>query len=197
MKTALIIISIFLLLCLVYVLYSATYNTFSSKPFAAELAEEALVKAGVDKQTWKTALVASEIEVEATPEEVWEHWSRIEEWPEWSSDLHKSAKFTSDQKWVQGSTFEQILDLGVAGTVTGNETVKYVDEAKKVMWWKDEGGMKSCHTWVFSSTTPGKTKITNIEVFDGAIIGFMKPLLIPNWQKKFDSGLVNLAARMQ
>ncbi len=195
MKPVLKIILTIVLLSLIYIIYTARYDTFSDKPFAAQLAEEAMLKAEIPKQGWTTALVASEIVVNATPEEVWQVWSQIEQWPEWSSELHNSAKFTSDNKWEVGSTFEQNINLGMAGTVTSYETLKVVDQGKKVMWWKDKEGIKSCHTWVFENAGVGKTKITNIEVFDGTIIGLMKPILISDWQKKFDSSLVNLSKR--
>lgn len=197
MKTVLIIISVIVLLVLIYLFFAARYDTFSDKTFATKLTEEALSKLEISEVGWKTALVASEIEVNASPEKVWEYWSQIEQWSEWSTDLHQSAKFTSDNQWEVGSTFEQILDLGMAGKVTANETIKFIEPVKKVMWWKDENGMKSCHTWVFEDLGADKTKITNIEAFDGTIIGLMKPILIPDWQKKFDNGLINLSKKFQ
>ncbi|MEL6537099.1 MAG: SRPBCC family protein [Bacteroidota bacterium] len=197
MKIALIILSGIALVALIYILFAARYDTFSNKTFARQLAKEAMSKIGLDEQGWKTALVASETVVNATPEVVWQYWSQIERWPEWSTELHQSAKFTSDTQWEEGSTFEQALDLGMAGKVTGNETVKFVEPASKIMWWKEENGMKSCHIWVFERLDADKTKIINVEVFDGTIIGIMKPILIPDWQKKFDAGLINLEKKFQ
>ena len=57
------------------------------------------------------------------------------------------------------------------------------------MWWKDESGLRTCHVWLFDGQSDGRTKVTNIEVFDAPIVGIMQPIVVRNWQAKFDTGL--------
>lgn len=173
-----------------YIIITVSYDPFKGKEQYAELIDLALKKAGIVERTWQTAVVIASRETDIPPALLWDEWIKLENWPEWSDHLHKSTNWVSNDKWQPGNQFKQVLDLGFPiGTITSLEVIGDVEPGRKVMWWKDKDGMKACHIWKFEVAPNGKSRITNVEVFHGMAIGILKPIVIRNWQKKFDGGL--------
>jgi len=97
-----------------------------------------------------------------------------------------------------GRRFEQTLDLGFPlGKVISAETVGTVIPQEQVMWWKDEKGMKPCHLWKFESLGENRTRIINVEVFHGTLMGLIKPLIAGNWQRRFEQAVAGLITQAQ
>ena len=75
------------------------------------------------------------------------------------------------------------------------EKVSAIVPGESVMWCKDENGIKSCHIWLFEMLSSGRTRITNVEVFHGAAMGLVKPLIVNNIQQMFDTSVDGLIQR--
>jgi uncharacterized membrane protein len=153
----------------------------------------ALQNIGVENPTWQTVVVATSKEADVPRETVWEIWSDLENWPTWSQPLHVSTRWLGEAEWAEGAEFEQVLNLGAPlGTITAQEKVSAIVPGERVMWCKDENGVKSCHVWQFETLATGGTRITNVEVFHGPAMGLVKPLVVRNWQQMFEASVDGL-----
>jgi hypothetical protein len=160
---------------------------------------EALDLMAVEEASWKTEVIAVTKETDVSRERLWARWADLERWPEWSNPLHVSTRWLDTPGWRQGVRFEQTLDLGFpAGRTVSLETVWEVTPEKSAIWWKSAGGTKACHIWTFESLPGGRTRVTDVEVFHGNVVGFLKPFVGERWQRLFESsvdGLVRSAAK--
>jgi len=158
----------------------------------------ALQKIGLEQPSWQTVVVSASEEAGLPRQLLWETWMKLEQWPQWSTPLHVSTRWTGEPGWRVGATFEQVLDLGFPlGQTVSPETVGEVVEAESVSWWKDAKGIKSCHVWEFAALAPDRTRVTNTEVFHGVSIGLLKPLAARNWQRLFEASVTGLVQKAQ
>jgi uncharacterized membrane protein len=160
---------------------------------------EALDLMAVEEATWKTEVIAVTRETDVARERLWARWADLERWPEWSKPLHIATRWLDTPGWRQGVRFEQTLDLGFpAGRTVSLETVWEVTPGKSAIWWKSAGGTKASHFWMFESLHGGRTRVTNVEVFHGSVVGYLKPFVGERWQRLFESsvdGLIRSAAK--
>jgi hypothetical protein len=158
----------------------------------------ALQQIGVEKPSWKTVLAAVSQETTIPPESLWETWSELENWLSWSKPLHMTTRWIGQPGWEVGAQFEQVLNLGFPlGKLTSAETVGAVVPGQRVVWWKQENGVKSCHIWEFEPLDDHRTRITNVEVFDGMVMGLVKPFVARKWQQLFEQAVAGLIQRTQ
>jgi len=156
----------------------------------------ALHQIGLEQATWKTVVVAASQEVDLPRTLLWDTWANLEAWPNWSKPLHLAARWTGPAAWTAGATFEQELNLGFpVGKMTSAETVGSAVPGEQVMWWKDEKGIKSCHLWLFEALSANRTRVSNVEVLHGTLMGLVKPLVAKRWQQHFEEAVKGLAAQ--
>ncbi|MCL4806593.1 MAG: SRPBCC family protein [Thermoanaerobaculia bacterium] len=166
-----------------------SFSGTEAETSAARMAAEA---AGVPMASWKTLAVVSSGSVGAPVEKVWERFSRIEEWPRWSP-LHRGARWKGEPGFRVAGGFEQVLALGFPlGTIRSEEFVTRLTPGREVMWCKSEGGVTSCHVWRFTPVTPERTFVVNAEVFHGAPVGLLAPLVQSRWSRLFQQGVSGL-----
>ncbi len=132
------------------------------------------------------------------PARLWATWERLEAWPGWAAPLVVETHWLDAPGWHVGARFEQVLDLGLMlGRVSSTETVGAVAAGQSASWWKDEGGIRSNHVWSFEALPDGGSRVVDLEILHGVLIGLARPLAEASWQGKFDAavdGLI-LAAR--
>ncbi|MBZ5554352.1 MAG: SRPBCC family protein [Acidobacteriia bacterium] len=158
----------------------------------------ALEQIGVTAPRWDTLILSAEKEAAIPAPVLWATWSRLEEWPVWSHPLHVSARWVGDAEWKPGSKFEQKLSLGFpVGEVISREEVGSVNKGRRVVWSKNEGGIKSCHIWSFERQPDGTTRVTNTEVFQGRKMGWIRPLVARRWQRMFAASVEGLVQTAQ
>ena len=58
---------------------------------------------------------------------------------------------------------------------------------------KSEGGITSCHVWRFTPVTPQRTFVVDAEVFHGAPVGLLAPLVQSRWSRLFQQSVSGLA----
>lgn len=153
---------------------------------------------GVAESTWQTVIVLSQRDVDLPRAQVWAAWERLENWQQWAKPMVVDANWIDIPGWRAGARFEQTRDLGFPlrryHTV---ETVGAATPGSLVSWWKESGGVRSNHIWSFEDLAGGGTRITNLEIFHGLLIGLARPMIQDRWQGRFDAatdGLI-LAAR--
>jgi hypothetical protein len=157
-----------------------------------------LQKIGLDKPTWKTIIAAASQEVDLPAALLWNEWTKLEDWASWSNPLHAGARWLGKAEWEVGAKFEQDLNLGFPlGKLTSIETVGMVVPGETIIWWKDYKGIRSCHIWTFEALDDRRTRITNVEVFHGLAMGLVKPLVVANWQRLFESSVSGLIRQAQ
>ena len=186
----------FLVLLAVAVAFATTALRVSFSGTEAEMAaaRAAADAAGVPLESWKTLVVASSGSVGAPVEEAWQAFSRIEEWPRWSTPLHVGARWKGEPGFRLAGGFEQVLALGFpVGTIRSEEFVTRLAPGREVMWCKSGGGISSCHVWRFNPVTPDRTFVVNVEVFHGAPVGILAPLVQSRWSRLFQQSVSGLA----
>ena len=155
----------------------------------------ALRNLGVEKPAWRTLIVSASQDVKLPADAIWEAWSRLEKWGEWSKDTHLSARWIGEPGWQVGARFEQVVDMGFpVGSRRTVETVEEVDPLRRVRWCQKGSGMRACHVWAFSMLPNGRVRVTNTEVFHATFVGLIKPIVAGRWEKKFKAAVSGLEA---
>lgn len=167
--------------------------SFSGTEAETAAARAAAETAGVPIASWKTLVVVSSGSVGAPVEKVWELFSRIEEWPKWSAPLHQGARWKGEPGFRVAGGFEQVLSLGFPlGEIRSEEFVTRLTPGREVTWCRSEGGITSCHLWRFTPVTPERTFVVNAEVFHGAPVGILAPLVQSRWNRLFQQAVSGL-----
>jgi hypothetical protein len=190
----------FVVLLVVAAVFAMTALRVSFTGTEAEMAaaRSAADAAGVAMDSWKTLVVVASGSVGAPVEEVWERFSRIEEWPRWSTPLHQGVRWTGEPGFRLAGGFEQVLALGFpVGTIRSAEFVTRLSPGREVMWCKSEGGITSCHVWRFTPVTPERTFVVNAEVFHGAPVGLLAPLVQSRWSRLFQQSVSGLGRAVE
>lgn len=142
---------------------------------------------------WTSLVVYASDQTDRTQDDLWSIFTDLEEWPTWSKPLHESAKWVGTPGWNKGNTFEQKLNLGFPlGQTTSKETIMDVRNKEYVAWWKNENGIRSCHVWSFHKVDSATTIVSNVEIYDGVIVGLIKPFVATRWQYLFEESLYGL-----
>lgn len=160
----------------------------------------ALVRLGLTSLGPATLAIVATKETSLSPEQVWETWSKIDQWTRWSKPLHENARWLEGRTWEVGSKFQQIRSFGApVGKQVTVETVREVNPGQSVSWWGGKGGsMKTCHLWFFEALPDGGTRVHSTEIFLGPIVLIFRFLLKSNVQKMFKAsveGLIKTAER--
>lgn len=192
-----------LLASLVVILFGAfAAMVLGGKPDAA-LARHPLVTAGlqpigVTAPSWQTMVLLAARDTDLPPARLWAAWEKLEAWPSWSGGLVVETRWIDTPGWRSGARFEQVRDLGWAlGRLRTVETIGVADTGRFVSWWKDLGGIKSNHVWSFEPLPGGGSRVVDLEILHGPVIGAARPLAEQAWQRRLDAdvdGLI-LAAR--
>ena len=121
---------------------------------------------------------ASETEIAATPEVVWDVLTDIERWPSWIPAV-KSASAQRDL--AEGSGFRWKAGLG---TITS--TIQRVESPRLIVWTGKTFGIKAIHVHTLEPRA-GKTFVSTTESYDGLVARvFRRPL-----QKTLDTALAD------
>src|SRR5262245_58658144 len=148
---------------------------------------------GLERRSWQTLVVSASREVALPAEALWRAFTRLETWPEWSAPLHQATRWLGSPDWVPGATFEQTLQLGFPlGRMVATVTLGAVEPPRMVSWWHTGGGVRSCHVWDFDEVSPGRTRVTDTEVFHGLFMGLVKPLVATRWRSLFAASVAGL-----
>lgn len=173
------------------------FTSFNKSQIIGEKPKETfdtcLQKIGLENLTLLSTVAYAQKEVDAPISELWESFTLIQLWPEWSP-IHTKIEVPEMFIFSKDATFTQTLELGFPlGEITSTEILDTVDDQSHLaMWWKKEEGLSSCHFWLFEDAGEGRTRISNIEIFDGPWSAIIKPIGQQSWSAKFQESVEGL-----
>ena len=128
----------------------------------------------------RSVVVQDSILIHASPDDVWEVFSKLDRWPQWNPACHRAA-YLLGSPWKKGSTFELTLKPWWRKT-TFKATVIESAPPETVVWLGKGGGVYGQHTFAFEAEGEG-TRVTSYEAFTGEMLWAM-PLVAPQGKIK-------------
>ena len=101
-----------------------------------------------------------QIDVAATPEELWDIMANFENWPSWNPDVQS---VTLEGPVVEGTTFRW-----KAGATRLVSTLRVVERPHLLGWTGRTMGIRAIHVWRFAASPDGSIARME-ESFDGAV----------------------------
>ncbi len=153
---------------------------------------------GLANPSWQTLVLLASRDTDLPPAKLWAAWEKLESWPSWGAPLIVETHWVDAPGWRAGARFEQVLDLGLLlNRIHSTETIGLANPGRLVSWWKDLGGIKSNHIWSFEPLPDGGTRVVDLEILHGVVMGLARPVVETAWQHRFDEALdgLILAAR--
>ncbi|MDP9070201.1 MAG: SRPBCC family protein [Actinomycetota bacterium] len=133
-------------------------------------------------------VAASEIEVGAGPEVVWDVMAAVKRWPAWNPDV-KAAFLEGDV--TEGSTFQW-----KAGPGTITSTFTEVDRPRILAWRGTTLGIRALHAWRMDARN-GNTVVRTEESWEGLFPRVFRRSMHKALQRSIDSGLQALKAEVE
>jgi uncharacterized protein YndB with AHSA1/START domain len=121
---------------------------------------------------------ASEIEVAAAPEAVWEVLTAFERWPSWNEDVKSMS--------MQGPVAEGSVFRWKAGPGTIKSTIRLVEPPRRIAWTGKTFGIKAIHLWQLEPRDRG-TFVRTEESYEGLVARALRGTL----QKTLDNALAD------
>jgi hypothetical protein len=131
---------------------------------------------------------ASEIEIDAAPEAVWEVLTAFERWPSWNRDV---KSMTLQGEVAPGSVFRW-----KAGPGTITSTIQRVQRPRLIAWTGKTLGIKAIHFWHFEPRN-GKTFVRTEESYDGLVARLLRRSLQKILDRALVDGLRSLKAEVE
>jgi uncharacterized protein YndB with AHSA1/START domain len=103
---------------------------------------------------------ASEIEIAAPPEAVWEVLTKFENWPTWNRDVKSMS--------VEGPVAEGTIFRWRAGPGTITSTIGLVEPPHLIAWTGKTFGVNAIHYW-WLEPRDGKTFVRTEESYEGLV----------------------------
>ena len=121
---------------------------------------------------------ASEIEIAAPPEIVWDVLTAFDRWPSWNPDVKSMS--------VQGGLAEGSVFRWKAGPGTITSTIGRVEPPRLIAWRGKTLGIKAIHFW-WLEPRDGKTFVRTTESYEGLVARLFRAPL----QKTLDRALAD------
>jgi uncharacterized protein YndB with AHSA1/START domain len=131
---------------------------------------------------------ASEIEIAASPEAVWEVLTAFERWPSWNRDV-KAMTMQGDV--APGSVFRW-----KAGPGTITSTIQRVERPRLIAWTGKTLGINAIHFWHFEPRN-GKTSVRTEESYEGLVARLFRRSLQKTLDRALGDGLRYLKAEVE
>jgi hypothetical protein len=121
---------------------------------------------------------ASEIEIAAPPEVVWDVLTAFDRWPSWNPDVKSMS--------MPGAVAEGSVFRWKAGPGTITSTIRRVEPSRLIAWTGKTLGIKAIHFWRLEPRDR-RTFVRTEESYDGLVARLFRGPV----QKALDSGLEN------
>ena len=126
---------------------------------------------------------SAEIEIDASPQVVWEVLTRFENWPSWNPDV-KSMSF--DGPLAPGSEFRW-----KAGPGTIVSTLDRIEPPRHIAWRGRTLTINAYHEW-WLEPSDGGTHVMTEESFSGLLVRLLRGSLQKTLDKSLQDGLQHL-----
>lgn len=148
---------------------------------------------GIVSPSWQTMVMFAARDVDLPRERVFAAFDKVESWPQWAGPMIVDARWIDLPGWRAGARFEQTADLGFPfRRLQSIETVGGTTPGRLVSWASERGWMRSNHIWSFEDLPDGGTRVTEVAIFHGPLIGAARPFVESRWQERFDTALDGL-----
>jgi hypothetical protein len=141
---------------------------------------------GIDEQA--PVVGASEIEIAAAPEVVWEVLTEFEQWPSWNPDV---KSMSMDGPVAEGSVFRW-----KAGPGAITSTIRWVEPPRVIAWTGRTLGIRAIHFWSLEARD-GTTLVRTEESYDGVVARLLRRPLRKALQRGLEDGLRYLKAEAE
>jgi hypothetical protein len=131
---------------------------------------------------------ASEIEIDAAPEAVWETLTSFERWPSWNPDV---KSLSMDGPVAEGSVFRWKTG---PGTITS--TIQRVERPRLIAWTGTTLGIKAIHFWHLEPRG-GSTLVRTEESYDGLVARLLRRPIQKTLDRTLADGLRYLKAEVE
>jgi uncharacterized protein YndB with AHSA1/START domain len=130
----------------------------------------------------------TELEMQATPDAVWDVLTDVEGWPTWNPDV-KSASLQGG--FAEGSTFRW-----KAGPGTISSTIQRVERPSLIAWTGTTFGIKARHVYVLEGRATN-TLVRTSESYDGLVARLFRRQLRKTLDRALVDGLHHLEAELE
>jgi uncharacterized protein YndB with AHSA1/START domain len=131
---------------------------------------------------------ASEIEIAAAPDAVWDILTDFERWPSWNADI---KAMSIDGGVSPGTEFKW-----KSGPASIRSTIRRVERPRVIAWTGKTFGMSAIHVYRLEARD-GDTLVRTEESFDGWLARLLRRQMKKTLQNALDSGLRRLKARVE
>ncbi len=136
-------------------------------------------------------LIKKEILIDADIKKVWKIFSELEKWPQWGGYII-TTRWISKGKWKKNSKFLQIVKgFGFIKKFISNPKIIEIKQCRIIKWAGTRKFIKGVHTFKFNKIG-NKTKVTNIEYFEGLLAPILFPFIKSNFEQYFEQFLKGL-----
>ena len=141
---------------------------------------------GINRQA--PVVGASEIEIAAAPEAVWDVLTAFERWPSWNQDVKSMS--------VEGPVAAGLVFRWKAGPGTITSTVQLVEPPRLLAWTGKTLGIKAIHFWHLEPRE-GKTFVRTEESYEGVVARLLRGSLQKTLDAALADGLRSLKAEVE
>ena len=138
---------------------------WSSSRSAANRTDEVQPPAGVnvaiDADRSAPVFMATDFDIDASPETVWDTLTDFDTWPTWQPGV-KSIKTTS--AFAAGARFKWSAGIG---WIRGR--IMTADRPSRVVWKGFHGRIESTHVWILEPVGPSRTHVHTDESWSGLL----------------------------
>lgn len=131
---------------------------------------------------------ASEIEIAADPDAVWDVLTDFQGWPAWNPDV---KSMSIDGEVAPGTKFEW-----KSGPASITSTIERAERPRLIAWTGKTFGTSAVHVYRLSAQD-GSTVVYTEESFDGWLARLLRGRMKKTLQHALDSGLQRLKARAE
>jgi uncharacterized protein YndB with AHSA1/START domain len=131
---------------------------------------------------------ASEIEIAAAPDAVWEVLTAFERWPSWNRDVRS---MTFEGQVAPGATFRW-----KAGPGTITSTIQRVERQQLIAWTGKTIGLDAIHVWHLEPRNGG-TFVRTEESYEGLLASLLRRPLQRTLNRALASGLRYLKTEVE
>lgn len=141
---------------------------------------------GMDRFTEMTinnnapAVAASEIEIAADPEIVWDVMTKIDRWPTWNPDIEEVFL---DGEVAEGSEFRWKSGPGMI-----KSTIRHMERARFLAWTGKTLGIKAIHIWRMEPQD-GHTLVRTEESWEGFVVRMFRGRMQKTLENAINAGL--------
>jgi hypothetical protein len=131
---------------------------------------------------------ASEIEIAAAPDAVWDILTNFEGWPTWNPDV---KSMSIDGEVAPGTVFKW-----KSGPASIKSTIRRVEQPRLIAWTGNTFGVSAIHVYRLDPLDSG-TRVHTEESFEGWLARLVRGQMKKTLQNALDSGLRRLKTRVE